>query len=182
MARTTITTDGIITYRTTLMTWARAKAFAKCIATNANFCDVELLPSAKAKGDQYYIQFRPVNVERQLDMYQAEWNKNAQRAEVEGGDFIYWDCAEQRGLSFVFNPKSGQVYEMHQGTCQCPQMTYRCSGAALHCKHMIEKDRRLANGTYPDADKTTPSSPLAGKEETREERRARVLKMMENDF
>jgi hypothetical protein len=182
MSRTIITNDGFILYRTTLMPWARAAAFAKCIATNARFTDVELLPSAKAKGDQYYIIFRPTNTERQLDMYQAEYDKRAQRAEEEGGDYIFFDCPDTPRKSVVFNPASGKVYEMLGGHCSCPDKQYRCSAASLHCKHEIERSRRKDNGTYPYADKVTPVSPITGQQETPEQRRARIMKNIERDF
>ena len=157
MPHTTITPDGAIVYRTKLMEREKAGAFARMIGANATrFCDVQIVPS-NGKTARYFVTFRPVSAAKQGDMYQREWDKNADRAEAEGADYIYWRDPDDWRRTWVFNPKSGETYEMWLGHCACPQKKFRLGRAALHCKHEIEMDNRRAAGLDPfGTEKQTP--------------------------
>ena len=158
MPHTTITADGAIVYRTVLMEAERAAAFARMIGANdTRFCAVQIVPS-NGKTARFYVTFRPVSADKCGDMYMAEYNKNVARAEAEGADYIFWKDTDKPMLAWVFNPKSGETYEMWQGRCACPQKRFRLDRAALHCKHELEFDSRLAAGIDPfGTDKQTPA-------------------------
>jgi predicted nucleic acid-binding Zn finger protein len=162
MPHTTIATDGAIVYRTKLMEAERAAAFARMIGANATrFEAVQIVPS-NGKTERFYITFRPVSAAKQSEMYQAEYDKNADRATIEGADYLFWKDPDSPYRIWVFNPKSGETYPMDKGFCQCPQAEYRCRKAALHCKHEIEFDNRLAARVDPfGTDKQTPAVPAA---------------------
>ena len=118
-------------------------------------------------------------------LYEAEWNKNAARAEAEGADFIYWKDPDEWRRTWVFNPKSGETHEMWLGRCACPQKKFRLDRAALHCKHEIEMDNRRAAGINPYGnEKQTPaaSAPLAATKKTLAERFAAAGLRPDLDF
>jgi len=179
MPRQTILQGGSLAYRTTLLPLDRAAAFAKMIDANASrFADVEIIRSDRARTEKYFVQFRPVNRERQQDMYTREWDKNQKRADEQGQDFIYFLNTDNPTVTFVFNPHSGETWEMFGGHCQCPHKQFRLNAASLSCKHELEADRRRAAGIYPDADKKTQTVPT----ETREQFKARIAAMIAEDF
>lgn len=120
MPHTTITTDGAIVYRTKLMEAERAAAFARMIGANtARFEAVQIVPST-GKTERYFVTFRPVNAQRQTDLYEAEYDKNVARAASEGADYLFWKDPDNVYRPWVFNPKSGETYPMDKGFCQCP--------------------------------------------------------------
>ena len=184
MPHTTIDETGAVVYRTKLMEIARAGAYARMIGANAGrFEGVKIVASA-GKTARYFVQFRPVSVQRQGDIYGAEHQKNAARAEAEGGDYIYWKDPDIARRTWVFNPASGETYDMWSGICQCPQKQFRLTQAALLCKHEIEMDNRIAAGIDPfGGDKQTPNvTQPAADVETPEQRGARIKRDIERDF
>ena len=126
MPHVTITTDGAICYRSKTMTVERAAAFARCLAANAErFTSVEIV-LARTKETQYLVQFRPVDPERQGDIYEQQWNVRAERAQQEGAEYIFWRDADKAGVTWCFNPQSGETYEVTPFGCTCPDYHYRC--------------------------------------------------------
>lgn len=137
MSRTTINPDGAIVYRTKTMELTRAAAFAQCIQANGTrFESVEIVESKHTKEESYFVTFRPVNTERQGDLYEAQWNVRKERAAEEGADYIFWKDTDRPMVHWCFNPKSGETYEVTPFGCTCPDYYYRCSKAGLHCKHI----------------------------------------------
>lgn len=171
MSRTQILSTGAIAYRTRNMDLTRAAAFARCIEANAiRFRDV-VICEAHTATPQYYVQFRPSSVKRQADLYQSEWDKNQRRADAEGADYVYADDPDNMGTTWVFNPHSGETYQMFQGHCQCPHKLFRCTAAGLLCKHEMEKHRR-----------TEAARPTQITTESREARNARMAANVVRDF
>ena len=149
MAHTTIANTGAVVYRTKLMELAQAGAFARMVRANeTRFTQVEI-GASKGKTGRYFVTFRPVSAERCGAIFQAEYDKNAARAEAEGADYIYWRDTDNPRRTWVFNPKSGETYPMDKGFCGCPQKEFRLNKAGMNCKHEIEFDNRQAAGIDP---------------------------------
>ena len=125
---TTILKTGEVCYKSKPMNIDRAARFARCIDKNTRFYGVEIVP-AKA-GENFYVQFRT----KTNSAYEVEFNARAQRAAVEGADYIFWQDAD-KGNWWVFNPKSSETYELTLFDCSCPDHEFRCRKAGLHCKH-----------------------------------------------
>ena len=136
MSNQTIRPDGTVVYRTKLMDFARATAFARCIEANANFQDVVLEQSTRAKTEQYLVTFRPASRARQCDMLDREQDARTDRAHTEGGDYVFWQDPDRGYLYWCYNPISGETYEVTIGSCSCPDYHYRCERAGIQCKHM----------------------------------------------
>ena len=185
MPHTTIDATGAVVYRTKLMEAERAAAYARMIGANeTRFCAVKIVAST-GKTARYFVEFRPVNIQRQADLYEVEYNKNVARAASEGADYIYWKDTDKPLLTWVFNPRSGETYEMWQGRCACPQKRFRLERAAMHCKHELEMDNRLAAGINPyGTEKQTPAAPvpLPAPKRTLEERFAAAGLRPDLDF
>ena len=178
MARTTITTEGAIVYRSKNMPLSLASGFARCIEANASrFCDVAIVPSKAA--EKYFVQFRPVNRERQGDLYEAQYNARADRAQAEGSDYIFWPDADNPGTDWCFNPLSGETYQVSLFDCTCADHVYRCAPAGLVCKHRHARQLQADAGTLGKTDKVT--RPVKTEAE-RAERDARMKRMADLDF
>ena len=161
MPRTTIGTDGHCYYRTKATGAAQAQAFARLLRGNSGRFHCVTVNACKRSGDKFFVQFAPLVTSRAAQTpYTREYAKNAERAALEGPDYIYIaDPADSRRVN-VYNPHSGETYEMFRGMCSCPHKTYRLEKAALHCKHELEFDERKAAGRDPFAmrEETAPVS------------------------
>lgn len=176
---TTILTNGAIAYRTKPMELARAAAFAKCIEANAGrFTSVEI-SQARAKTEQYFVTFRPTSETRQGDLYQAEWDARQQRAQEEGAEYIFWRDTDNPGVDWVFNPKSGETYQVSTFGCTCPDYMFRCEKAGLLCKHQQARTIQADAGRLGKTDKVTVCTQTS---ESRESRNARMLANVARDF
>jgi predicted nucleic acid-binding Zn finger protein len=195
MSRTTITQTGAIVYRTKTMELSLAAAFARCIEGNSGrFTSVEIV-EARTKEEAYFVTFRPVSTERQGMLYQEQFNIRQQRAEDEGQDYIYWKD-EHPGSWWVFNPKSGETYQVGVFSCTCADYHYRASKIGVPCKHMHALKVQSDAGMLGATDKKTPTyadvvdgrvvrrNLLTGAivEESVEERRARMQSSVNRDF
>jgi hypothetical protein len=175
MPHETINSDGTISYRTKLLRDLQfAARFARCLRANATrFCDVEIVPSLKAKGDAWYVSFRPINRERQIEMLERQADARRQRAAEEGLDYIFWADPDHTGSYWCFNPKSGETYEVSIFSCTCPDYEFRCKRAAIQCKHQQAWELQKSLGVFGQTDKQA---------ETSEQRRARIAASIAADF
>lgn len=172
-ARTTILPTGSIVYRTKNLPLDRAAAFARCIEANASrFRDVQICEASTAVPS-FYVAFRPTSAKRQGDLYEQEWNVRKERAETEGENYLFFRDADKQGVTWVFNPISGETYEVTPFGCTCPDYYYRCEKAALHCKHIHALALQSDAGTLGQTDKVS---------ESREARNARMARNISRDF
>ncbi len=154
MSRTTITTEVAICYRSKNMSLSLASSFARCIEANkTRFCDVAISPSKAA--EKYFVTFRPVSTDRQGDLYEAQYNARADRAQVEGLEYIFWPDADNPGTDWCFNPLSGETYQVSLFECSCPDYQFRCKNAGLKCKHQHSRQVQADAGTLGKTDKVT---------------------------
>jgi hypothetical protein len=122
------------------MTLARAAAFSKCLEANDDFSVVAIEESQRAKGEaRWFVVFVPVNPQRLADIADRQQDARAQRAADEGANYLFaLDKDAGRPFFWVFNPKSGETYEVDpRGHCSCPDFQYRCEVAGLRCKHLV---------------------------------------------
>lgn len=137
MSRTTITRTGAICYRTKPMPLSLASSFALMLQGNAErFCEVAITQSQRTKAESYFVQFRPVNPQRQGDLYEREFNARKERGETEGLDYIFWADPDNPAVTWCFNPASGETYQLGLCSCSCPDYQIRCERAGLLCKHL----------------------------------------------
>lgn len=180
MARTTITSEGAICFRSKIMPLSLASSFAKCIEANASrFTDVSITPAKRTKEEKYFVQFRPVSADRQGAMYEAEYSARAERAQSEGADYIFWPDADNPGTDWCFNPISGETYQVSLFDCTCADHVYRCNKAGLVCKHRHARQMQADAGTLGKTDKVTPTGVTS---ESRDEFHARMKRLADLDF
>ena len=157
MSHVTITTEGAIVYRTKTMTMSRAAAFARMIQSNADrFTSVEIKPAQRTRIASFIVTFQPVSRERQEDLYEQQFNARKDRAEAEGMDYIFWPDPDRTGVTWCYNPNSGETYEVQTFSCSCPDYHYRCEKAGLLCKHQQALTLQREAGVVGKTDKTTP--------------------------
>jgi hypothetical protein len=143
-----ITSQGSLSYRTKLMPEAKAQAFAACLTANADFTEVSVEESARAKREEkFFVQFKPASELRQLDMLARQIDARASRAAAQGFSFIL-DKDAGRPFVWVHSHSSGEVYELDiEGrSCGCPDHLYRCSKAGIQCKHALAWMNHVASG------------------------------------
>lgn len=173
MPHSFIGSDGVIRYRSKTMPLSLAASFARCLQANeTRFCDVEITPAQRTKEEKFFVQFRPVNPDRQGDLYEAQYNARADRAQAEGMDYIFWADPDAPNTHWVFNPLSGETYTLTPFSCSCPDYQFRCNAAGLKCKHQHALQVQADAGTLGKTDKVTVNA----KGETREEFHDRMSK------
>lgn len=129
--------ESVAYYRTKLMDQARAEQFAKCLAANACFTQVNVVESPRSAG-KFFVAYLPTSEDRQAELVQHQIEGRAQRAAQEGCDYVFCkDEARGRTFHYCFNPKSGEVYETTRCSCSCPDFTFRGSKLGIPCKHML---------------------------------------------
>jgi predicted nucleic acid-binding Zn finger protein len=138
-----------VRYRTKLLTEDRAKRFAACLRGNSRFTDVEVEESGRARNwyQRHFVSYSPVNEERQQEMLDRQRDARQARAGDEGRDYVFvLDQDSIQPFCWVFNPKSGETYEVTLFDCSCPDFRYRCRGTGVRCKHMLALAAAVESG------------------------------------
>src|SRR5689334_10791664 len=107
MPREFIASDGKIFFRTRLLAFEQAKRFAACLQANSTrFCDVDFLLSEKATTERaYFVQFRPLNIDRQWEQIERQQQARRERAMREGACYVFvLDIDSPRPFYWTFNP------------------------------------------------------------------------------
>lgn len=135
-------------YRTKLLTTDQAWRFAKCVKANiARFdpASVAVIHNSRAKGARrYYVTFAPARTERVAALVAGEQDKRLARAMEQGADYVFLaDKDGGRPFWWVWNPVSGETYEVSSDGCSCPDHEYRCRHAGVACKHRLTLLARL---------------------------------------
>lgn len=147
-----VTTDGYFAYQSKRLTIEQAQSFAACVSANSTrFTNVQTVHDPKAKGARCWrVVFQPVGRNAMAAIGERENHSRLTRAEQEGVDYIYLlDVSAPQPHYRVFNPHSGETYELDSSTCTCPDFQYRCGkvpGFGLYCKHQHEMARRFTTG------------------------------------
>lgn len=146
------TRDGFFAYRTKLLTFDAAQTFALCVRANlTRFTNVNVEHSNTARGERaWFVTFQPVSGDRMADVADREQASRIQAADREGAAYLFLlDVDSPRPFYRVYNPTSGETYELDSSSCSCPDFQYRCNrvpGFGLKCKHQVEMQRRFGAG------------------------------------
>lgn len=134
-----------ITFRSRLLTFQRASAFAKALAANPRFTDVAIVPSDRAKSQtiRYYVTYLPSNPTRQKAILDRERTAREKRAAVETFAFT-WDAA--LGAFRCQSSTSGKEYETTVSSCTCGDWINRGRQNSLPCKHQCDLLSQLETG------------------------------------
>lgn len=148
----TLTTTGMLTFRTKLLELDLAARFALCLQANPRFCAVEIQTSARKKSERkYFVTYLPTNEKRALAMLDRQQEARAKRAAEQefvfchDGDHDFYHC---------HSLGSGEVYETTLNSCSCPDHQFRCQPNGLACKH------RLALGDHIREERTVAFQPV----------------------
>src|SRR6185295_2657141 len=108
---------GVTFYRTSLLTEHQAQSFARCLARNRRFSNVNLCHSARAKGAAcWFVTFAPSNPDRQAVLLGAQQDARTERAAVQSFTF-----AANQQEAYCFSHGSGETYQIdpHGSWCGC---------------------------------------------------------------
>lgn len=123
-------------FRTILLDIEQAGRWARCLAANARFTNVEIQISRRAKSAdvRYFVTWQPASPARQAAMMDRQQNLRARRADEEqftfchDGDHDFYHCLSHG---------SGETYETTLHSCSCPDHSFRCAPNGLACKHQL---------------------------------------------
>lgn len=141
MPREFIAPNGNIYFRTKLLRPEQADRFASCLAANASrFTDVESVLSQQAKGERCcFVQYRPVNLDRQWKQVERQQKQRTRKAQTEGCCYDWLLDTDGTRPFYGCHSTSGEVYEVTSGECSCPDFQFRLKKVAhfgLRCKHI----------------------------------------------
>jgi hypothetical protein len=128
--------ESVACYRTKPLEENRARGFAKCLAANPSFTQVEVIPS-RSPG-KFSVVWHPASESRQADLIQHQVDARTQRAMEEGSDYLVCrDLDGGRQFFHVYNPKSGETHGTTPTHCTCGDWEHRASKLGVPCKHQI---------------------------------------------
>jgi hypothetical protein len=132
-----IAKNGQVVYRTRTLTLNQAAAFARCLQGNNRFTGVEIIESDRARGAaRWFVTFLPSNEVRQEAMAERQQTAREERAAEQEFTFVL-DKDAGRPFCWCHSHTSGEVYEVKEDTCSCPDWLYRGQRAGIRCKHQI---------------------------------------------
>jgi hypothetical protein len=124
-------------YRTRLMTQEHAEQFAACLRANSLFDGVMVYESPTAKTERrHYVVYHPSDPDACAAILQRQQQKRADKARAEAQDYLFVRD-DQTGRFYWCMSASGEVYEVTDFSCTCPDFEYRCREAGVHCKHQV---------------------------------------------
>jgi hypothetical protein len=134
-----------ITFRSRLLTFQRATAWAKALEANPRFTEVSVVPSARAKSStvRYYVTYMPSSLSRQQAILDRERLSRVKRAESETFAFT-WDA--DLGAFRCHSGTSGKEYEVTVSSCTCGDWLGRGRANSLPCKHQCSLLSQLEDG------------------------------------
>lgn len=137
----TITEGGQVVYRTRLLRdEALALRFARCLTANGRFDAVEVVASARAKGEGWFVQFHPASERASAALLSHQREARERRAQAEGDQYKFFHDAVT-GETWCWSA-SGNVYQTDESACSCPDFQHRGSKAGVPCKHMLALRQR----------------------------------------
>lgn len=126
-------------HRTRLVNESRALSFAKMVAANADFTNVEVKFSPTAKGERrFFVSYVPTNPQRAAALRSIAEDARDQRAQDQRENYLFVPDCFGRGFHDCVNLTTGESYEVSAHTCTCPDFHYRGSqqNPPVPCKHM----------------------------------------------
>lgn len=131
-------------YRTKLMERDRAQRFAACLRANPTFGNAAVCLSDRAQSERrFFVSYHPANPERIQDILDRKEGERAERAAAEGQSYTFVLDDSHRFLWCL--SASGEVYEVTERTCTCPDFVYRANPAGISCKHCLALQAGVGN-------------------------------------
>jgi len=129
--------ESVSHHRTKCLTIDAAGRFAKCLMANSRFTDITIENSPRAKGDRaWFVRFAPSNPDRLQDLLDHHQDARARRACEQAFTFCL-DKDAGRPFFWCHSHQSGEVYEVTEHSCNCPDAEFRLKGTGLLCKHSL---------------------------------------------
>jgi hypothetical protein len=124
-------------YRTKLLAEAHAQQFASCLRANALFSGVMVYESERAKHPErrFFVVYHPSDSDACAAILQRQQERRAAQARAEAGDYLIVPNVDRR--FFWVQSASGEVYEVTDFSCSCPDYEFRCREASIRCKHQL---------------------------------------------
>ena len=132
-------------YRTKLMTETHAESFAAALRANSQWDGVMVYESPRAKGERrHYVVYHPASAEARDAILARQEATRAARAEAELEEYL---IVPADGETFFWvASQSGNVYEVTDFSCTCPDHEYRCREAGIRCKHQLALETAAERG------------------------------------
>ena len=136
---------GAAKYRTRLMTETHAESFAAALRANAQWDGVMVCESPRAKGERrHYVVYHPASAEAREAILARQEASRAARAEAELDEYL---IVPADGETFFWVASgSGNVYEVTDFSCTCPDHEHRCRAAGIRCKHQVALEAATERG------------------------------------
>lgn len=127
-------------YQTKAMDHEQAYRFACCLRANPRFDGVMLYEEPRPRNPRktHRVVYHPRNEARLAELLARAQGERTVRAVSEGHGYVFaLETEKERPFWYCFNPKSGDVWEVCDLGCTCPDWEYRGRSAGLDCKHMV---------------------------------------------
>lgn len=144
-----ILSRGGAQYQTKAMDHEQAHRFAACLRANGRFEGVMLYEERNPRNPlkTHRVVYHPKSGDRIAELVEKAGESRQARAETEGQAYLFLkDGTDARPFWWVFNPKSGNTYEVCDVDCGCPDREFRGRAAHVPCVHM--RALRAGIGTY----------------------------------
>ena len=130
------TKTGEVYYRTVLFrSQARAEAFCRCLTANARFQAASVAQSNQGSG--WFVQYQPSSASRRADLYYQQYRQRELKAKTESPCYTFDLCTTHPANPFYrCLSVSGEVYDVTEKTCSCPDWQHRGRKSGLPCKHI----------------------------------------------
>ena len=124
-------------YRTKLLTEAHAQQFASCLRSNTLFTGVMVYESDRAKHPErrFYVVYHPSDPDACAAILERQQQQRADKARAEADEYLI--VPDEGGRFFWVQSASGEVYEVTDFSCTCPDAEFRCKEAGIRCKHSL---------------------------------------------
>ncbi len=132
-------------YRTKLLPLARAERFARCLAANGRFTNVQVQESNRTKSadKRHFVYYTPRSVERGWALRDEAQDARQKRAEEQAHRYQFV-LSDSGRFYYTLNVETGEVYETTVHDCDCPDKAYNLRRTGLQCKHSLMLECRLA--------------------------------------
>lgn len=129
--------NGQLYHRTRVMLLGAAERFARCLAGNARFVDVEVCKSNYTPSEEccWYVRFLPASETRQAELMADHHEARVTRAREQAGRYEF--VLDDTGRFFhCLNLETGECREVTERSCSCEDFHYRGRQTGVFCKHI----------------------------------------------
>lgn len=144
------TMAGVPGYRSLGMSAAQAEIVRVAMSFMPGVQGVEIV----AQRGQHYVCWLPADEKEQQEIWQSLFAKELEKATGERGQYQFYPCGDGGCVIFSIPEKPGEMPPSYlvkpDGSCDCPQFTYRLRESGLMCKHALAwRMQRQETGDRP---------------------------------